>query len=65
VTGTGAPAGAAGDAAPTSGWMRLALGVAVAGTVWLGVGPSWRPLVPGLSDVLRWAEQAALALVAG
>ena len=61
----GTPAGAAGGAAPTSAWMRFALAIAVVGTVWLGMGPSWRPLLPGLSDVLRWSAQAAAALFAG
>ena len=58
----GPPEGEAAEAPPPSGWMRMALGVTVVATIWLGMGPSLRPLLPGVSDVLYWAKQAAAVL---
>ena len=57
--GAGAPA----DPPATTGWGRLALGLATAATVWFGFGPSLRTIgIPGLPDLLRWAHASAAAL---
>jgi NADH-quinone oxidoreductase subunit N len=60
-----APDGEAADAPPVSGWMRLSLALSLAGTVWLGFGPSFWPVVPGVNDLLRWTATAAAGLLQG
>ncbi len=58
--------GRAADAepAPPAGGGWLPLGVAATGTVWLGMGPSLTPLLPGLTDVLAWSWASAAGLFA-
>lgn len=60
-----APDGEALEAPPVGGWLRLSLTLSVAGTIWLGFGPSFWPVVPGVSDLLRWTASAASSLMPG
>jgi len=58
-----APDGEAAEAPASSSWMRLSLAISLAGTVWLGFGPSFWPVVPGVNDLLRWTGEAAAGLI--